>query len=280
MKVHIRKGKSPYKTTEELLDSMKFSLSGKRVFIKANVHPAKIPSTDVNVIRAVVDRLKNCDIVVGGNVGIMGKSFAVNNYHSLESKGVRLVDLDLDKKVMMKVKNPRRFRKIPIASSCLDCDYFINVSKMKIHNHAKVTLCLKNLFGCIPGTAKLLMHPYINDAIHDYMQVIGSDLNIIDGIVGCQNDEFYVNPIRSGIVIGGCDALSVDVVGSKCMGVDPSEVEYLRLLNYEKTRIETTGERIEDVMREYDRRKRPVRIIRNFMEKGILAAVRLNLISR
>jgi uncharacterized protein (DUF362 family) len=280
MKVYIRKGKSPYKTTKELLDAMKFSIKGKRVFIKANVHPAKIPSTDVNVIRAVVDRLKNCEIVVGGNVGIMGESFTINNYHSLESMGVRLVDLDLDEKVMMKVKKPIRYRKIPIAKSCIDCDYFINVSKLKIHNHAKVTLCLKNLFGCVPGTAKLLMHPYINDAIHDYMQVINSDFNIIDGIVGCQNDEFYVKPMRSNIVIGGHDALSVDVVGSKCMEVEPSEVEYLRLLNYEKRSVEVVGEKIDDVMREYDRRKRPIRIIRNFMEKGILAAVRLNLISR
>lgn len=259
---------------------MRFSLKGKKVFIKANVHPERPPSTDVNVIRAVVERLKNCEIVVGGNVGIMGKSFDINKYHSLEPLGIRLVDLDLDEKVMMKVRKPIRFRKIPIAKSCIDCDYFINVSKLKIHNHAKVTLCLKNLFGCVPGTAKLLMHPYINDAIHDYMQVVNSDMNIIDGIVGSQNDEFYLTPIRSNIIIGGFDAISVDVVGTKCMGVEPSEVEYLRLLGYKSRKIETVGERIEDVMKKYDRRKRPVRIIRNFMEKGLRCAVKLNLISR
>lgn len=278
--VYITRGNDPYQTTKVLLKRMRFSLKNKKVFIKTNVHPEKLPSTDVNVVRAVVDRLNNCETIVGGNVGITGKSFDVNNYHALEDMGVKLVDVDLDKKVFVKVRKPIMFKKIPIAKTILDCDYLINVAKLKIHNHAKVTMCLKNLFGCIPGTPKLLMHSHINYAIHDYMQVLRSDMNIIDGIVGGQNDEFYVTPIRSNIVIGGLDALSVDIVGAKCMGVDPGDVEYLRLLGYDKKKIRVIGENIENVMKRYDMRIKPVRRIRNFMEEGLRLAVKLNLISR
>lgn len=281
MKVYIVKGKEPYKTTKELLNKMKFSLKNKKVFIKANVHPAKIPSTDVNVIRAIIEKLKNCDIAIGGNVGILGESFKINKYDKLAREfNVKLVDLDKDERVLMKVKHPIRFKEFPIAKTALDADYVINAAKLKIHNHAKITLCSKNLFGCVSGRTKLLIHSHINEAIHDYMQILRSDLNIIDGIIGNQNDEFFSKPIRSNIVIGSYDPLSVDIVGTKCMGIDPEEIEYLKLLNYKERDIKVIGEKIENVMRKYDRIRRPIRTLRSLVENGLKIAIKLNLISK
>jgi len=281
MKVYIVSGRDPYKATKELLSKMRFSLKNKKVFIKANLHPNKIASTDVGVVRAILEKLKNCDTTIGGNVGISGEPFTINGYDKFEKKfNVRLLNLDKDEKIVKKVKNPLRFNDFPIAKSVLDADYVINASKLKIHCHAKVTLCLKNLFGCIPGRVKILIHPYINEAIHDYMQIFKSDLNIIDGVVGNQNDEFYPNTVKSNIVIGGYDVLSVDVVGTKCMGVYPCEVEYLKLLNYDKLKIDVIGEKIEKVFKEYDTRRRPIRTLRGFIESGLRTAVKLNLLSR
>jgi len=281
MKVYIVKGKNPYRTTKDLLDKMKFSLRDKKVFIKVNVHPNKIASTDARVVKAVLEKLKSCNVVIGGNVGITGKSFKINNYDKLvKDFNARLIDLDKDKRVTRKVKNPIRFNEFPIAKSVLESEYFINIAKLKIHSHAKVTLCLKNLFGCVSGRVKLTIHPFINDAIHDYMQIFKPDLNIIDGIVGNQNDEFFPNPIRSNIVIGGCDPLGVDIVGTKCMGVEPEEVEYLKLLNYKNREIEIIGERIEDVKKNYGTRRRSIRTIRFLIEDGLRTAVKLNLLSK
>jgi len=281
MKVYIIKGIDPYKTTKELLEKMNFSLKNKKVFIKANLHPNKIASTDANVVKAILKKLKNCDVTIGGNVGITGIPFKVNNYDKLAKEfNIKLIDLDKDEKVIMKVKNPIRFEEFPVAKSVIDSDYVINVAKLKIHSHAKVTLCLKNLFGCIPGRIKLTIHPFINDAIHDYIQVFKSDLNIIDGIIGNQNDEFIPNPIRSNIVIGGYDILSVDIVGAKCMRIDPEEVRYLKLLKYENKKIEVIGEKIENVMKKYDRKRRPIRTLRFFVEDCIRSAIKLNLLSK
>jgi len=281
MRVYIVKGEDPYKTTKALLNKMKFSLKDKKVFIKANVHPNKIASTDVNVVRSILEKLKDCDVVIGGNVGILGEPFSINNYDKLAKEfNVKLIDLDRGEKVIKKVKNPLRFKDFPIAKSVLDADYVINAAKLKIHSHATVTMCLKNLFGCIPGRIKLTIHTHINEAIHDYMQILKSDLNIIDGIVGNQNDEYFPNPIRSNIVIGGYDAIIADVVGTKCMGIDPGEVKYLKLLNYENEKIEVIGEKIEDVIKNYDRRRRPKRTLRFFIEDGLRLAVKLNLLSK
>jgi len=279
MKVYILKGSDPYKTTKKLLDKMNFSLSNKRVFIKSNVQPNKTVSTNVNVVRAILEKLNDCKVVIGGNVGIRGRSFRINNYYNLEEEfGVELLDLDRDDIVIKKVRDPIRYKEFPVAKSSVNTDYVINVAKLKIHSHAKVTMCLKNLFGCIPGRVKLTFHPFINDSIHDYMQIFRSDLNIIDGIVGNQNDEVTSHPVRSNVMIGGYDALCVDVVGSRCMGIDPWEVEYLNLLNYDSRNIEVVGEKIEDVMRYYSRRKLPMTYIRYFIEDCLRLAIRLNLL--
>lgn len=280
MKVYILKGSDPYKTTKKLLDKMNFFLSNKRVFIKANVQPNRDTSTNVNVIRAILEKLNDCKVVIGGNVGITGRPFKINNYYGLKKEfDVELLDLERDDIAIKKVRDPIRFKEFPVAKSSVNADYVINVAKLKIHSHAKVTMCLKNFFGCIPGRIKLTIHPFINDAIHDYMQIFRSDLNIIDGIVGNQNDEVTSHPVRSNVMIGGYDALCVDIVGSRCMGVDPREVEYLRLLNYDSRKIEIIGERIEDVAMDYSRRKLPKTYIRYFIEDCLRLAIRLNLLS-
>lgn len=279
--VYIVKGKDPYNATKELLGKMKFSLRDKKVFIKVNVHPDKIPSTDVNVVKAILEKLKDCDIIIGGNVGILGKPFKINGYDKLARDfNVRLINLDKDESVIVKVKNSLRLKEFPISKTVLDADYIINAAKLKVHNFAKVTLCLKNLFGCIPGRTKLLIHPHINEVIHDYVQILSSDLNVIDGIVGNQFDECMPYPIDSNIIIGGYDPLSVDIVGTKCMGIEPEEVGYLKLLNYEKRKIKIIGEKIEDVKKDFNRKVLAKRHIRNFVENGLRAAIKLNLISR
>jgi uncharacterized protein (DUF362 family) len=281
MKVYIVKGREPYSTTKKLLDKMRLSLKEKKVFIKVNAHPNKIVSTDAEVVRAILEKLKNCDVIIGGNGGISEITFKINNYDVLANEfGAKLIDLDKDKRVLIKVPKPLKFNRFPIAKSIIDAEYVINVAKLKTHSHAKVTLCLKNLFGCIPGKIKYTIHPFINYAIHDYMQIFKSDFNIIDGIIGNQHDETIPHPIRSNIVIGGYDPISVDVVGTKCMGIDPEEVIYLKHLKYEQRKIEIIGEKIEDVRKIYGVKRLPETLMRYFFEDCMRVAIKLNLLSK
>jgi uncharacterized protein (DUF362 family) len=280
-KVYIVKGDNPYMSTRKLLQKMDFSLEGKKVFIKTNLHPDREPSTDVNVVRAVLDRLEDCDIVIGGNVGLLGEPFRINGYDILAREyGVRLLNIDADRVVSVKVKHPLRFSKVSISKTVLDSDYVISAAKLKIHHFMKTTLCLKNLFGCVPGRVKMVMHPFVDEAIHDYMQVIRPDLNIIDGVFGNQCDECIPYPVKSGIVIGGYEPISVDVVGTKCMGINPEDVPYLRLLNYKRKGIKVLGERIEDVSKKYVSRTTRKRKLRNIVEAAYVHAMKLNLIRR
>lgn len=77
---------------------------------------------------------------------------------------------------------------IIIAKGVLECDGMISLPKLKTHGLEKMTGCIKNQFGCVPGTLKGEFHVRIPDAI-DFTKML-VDLNafvkprlyIMDGI--------------------------------------------------------------------------------------------------
>lgn len=262
MKVCIVKDEDPYRATKKLLGMLSFTLKNKNVLIKPNLTTSDTSqsgiTTDVNVVRAILEKLKNCEIKIGeGSSANTITAFKTNGYLELaEEFGAELVDLNKDTIVKRKISKSFNFKELPFAKTALDCDYLINVAKLKIHAKATVTLCLKNLFGTIiPRRNRVIFHPFINKIICDIAKIVRSDFNIIDGIIGNQLDEVISNPVKSGIVIGGYDALSVDLVGSKCMSINPDEVEHLILAQklFGARHIEVVGEQIEDVRKRYKR---------------------------
>jgi len=260
MKVYIEKGNDAYKTTKRLLKKINFKVKNRKVLIKPNVTTSDSAqsgiTTDVNVVRAILERLKNCEIIIGeGSVSNTIKAFEVNGYVEVANEfNVKLVDLNKDEIVRKKVPRPLRFKELPFAKTVFECDYLINVAKLKTHSLSLVTLCLKNLFGTvIPRRNRVIVHPSINKEICGIAQVVHPDFNFIDGIIGNQLDEVISDPVNSGIIIGGKDALAVDLVASLCMGIDPGQVKHLILAQklFGKKEIEVIGEKIEDVVKQY-----------------------------
>lgn len=261
MKVFIEKGFDPYKTTKKLLKKINFSVKGKKVFIKPNLTLSSVSksiNTDVGVVKAVLEKLKDCDVLIGDGGFDTEKAFESAEYYSLEKEfNVKLIDLNKDIIVKKKIPKPFLFEEIPFAKSVLNT-YLINIGKLKAHSLAKVTLSIKNLFGCVvPRKNRIIIHPYINKALADIIQVIKPDFNIIDGIIGNQNDEVQPDPVNSGIVLASKDALSLDIVGSKCMDIEPETVEHLVLIKrlLGKRDIKIIGENIENVKKKYQTRE-------------------------
>lgn len=270
-KVFIQKGSNPYNTTKKLLKKMKFSVKGKRVLIKPNLtfpSESKSINTDVSVIKAVVERLKNCEILVGDGGYNTEKAFELGGYHSLEN--VKLVDLNKDKVIKKRIQKPFAFKEIPFAKTVFECDYFINIGKLKVHSLAGVTLSIKNLFGTVvPRRNRVIVHPHINRALADIVQVIKPDFNIIDGVIGNQIDEVRVFPVESEIVLASYDPLSLDFVACECMGIDPKRIEHLILIEklLGKRSIQIIGEDVNKIKKNFQTRKLLSTKIRYFGER-------------
>lgn len=259
--VCIEKGENAYETTKRALDKLNFKVKNKKVLIKPNLVTEATANqgitTDVNVVRAIIEKLENCDITIGEGGLNTDESFEKLGYNKLaQDFNIKLVDLNKDKIIKAEVKNPLHLKKIPYASSVLSYDYIIDVAKLKIHSLAQVTLAMKNMFGCVPTRKnKVMIHPFINKAIVDILQVRYPDFCVIDGIIGNQRDECRSDPVKANIIIAGRDAIAVDIIGTRCMGIDPIEIEHINnaIKVFGKREIEVIGEKIEDVAKKFNR---------------------------
>ena len=122
--------------------------------------------------------------------------------------------------------------KAQVSIAALDADFLINVPVLKTHFQTKVSLGFKNLKGCLSKTSKQRFHLsnrldslicYLNEAIE-------SDLVIIDGIYMLEKGPETLAGVahRKDLIIASTDIFECDIVGSTILGIDPSQVDYLR----------------------------------------------------
>jgi len=144
--------------------------------------------------------------------------------------------------------------KIRVAKTPLDTDFLINFPVLKTHAQTKVTLGIKNLKGCLsPGSKKTFHKQHLEKFIAFLGQQIKVDLTIIDGLYGLQKGPMGKDIHPMNLIIAGRDMVSVDMVGASVIGIDPSEVNYLRYIansqgqSLDLSRLDIRGERIADV---------------------------------
>ena len=135
-----------------------------------------------------------------------------------------------------------------------------NVPKLKTHNLAITTLCMKNLMGLVyapdrhycmqawgemPAEVRGDKRPryeWLDRAMHrrwqdglarrlvDTARVIRPALNMVEGIVGREGTGFQRGRNRSmGLAVAGINPVAVDAFVSYLMGFDPRDLVYLQL---------------------------------------------------
>jgi uncharacterized protein (DUF362 family) len=133
----------------------------------------------------------------------------------------------------------------------------INAPKLKTHNLAITTLCLKNLMGlvdvferhfCTQAWGEIPVPPgnrpkseWMDAALHaawgqglarrlvDLAQVITPALNLVEGVVGRDGTGFrHGRNYPLGLVIAGINMVAVDSIASYLMGFDPQKLIYLQ----------------------------------------------------
>jgi uncharacterized protein (DUF362 family) len=158
------------------------------------------------------------------------------------------------------VPNPQVHPSLNVSRLAVAADtLLINVPKLKTHNLAITTLCLKNLMGLVnvkdrhycaqawqemPESARLEQRPrneWFDREMHilwqeglakrlvDTAQVIQPALNVVEGIVGREGTGFQRGRNRQlGLVVVGVNMVAVDSLVSYLMGFDPQNLVYLQ----------------------------------------------------
>lgn len=108
--------------------------------------------------------------------------------------------------------------KVAIAPEALDCDFLINLPKVKAHAQVRVTLAVKNYFGVVSGWKKAWLHMRCGERenlfeslLVDLLQIVPSGFSFIDGIVAMhKTGPITGDPFLLGLVAGSANPVALD----------------------------------------------------------------------
>jgi len=104
-----------------------------------------------------------------------------------------------------------------------------------------------------------IIHRELHKRLCDLATVMRAKLCVIDGLIGSERHETAGRPVKTDVIIAGTDPVATDVVGTMVMGLDPAEIEHLRLCaarglgEGDPAKIEVVGVEVERVRRKYRR---------------------------
>lgn len=252
--VIVTKGNDPCETTRRALQKLSFpSLNGKKILIKPNAarlaSPGQGVTTQPKVVRAIIEHLKQ----LGGQEIIIGEScifgvdaqeaFRVTGMKEIsEREGVQLIDLDRTDAVELVVPDGKLIQKIKVSAIVKEADVVISVPVMKTHMHTRVTLSIKNMKGSLWRKEKARFHHLRFDeemtrghkeldiGISEMASVLFPHFAVIDGTCGMEGmGPAYGRPKGMGLIVAGDNALSVDAVAARLMGLAPETIPHLAL---------------------------------------------------
>ena len=141
-------------------------------------------------------------------------------------------------------------------------DAVITVGKLKTHGLTMMTGCVKNLYGCIPGTTKVEYHaryPQVelfSRMLLDLCACVKPCFALLDAVEGMEGEgPSGGRPRTIGALVGGANPHQVDAVGAALIGLAPDEVTTLRAAKQRGllTPFDCVGDPLEPlVLRDFD----------------------------
>lgn len=257
-----------------------FAGAGEKILLKPNwlapEPPERCVTTHPMVFRAVCEIFKDAGakLSYGDSPGFGNPETAAKRTgfaDVAEKLGIQLADFHSGREIFFNgaIQN----KKFTIAHGVLESDGLISLPKLKTHGHSRMTGCIKNQLGCIPGILKAEFHVRLPDAI-DFAKML-VDLNlllkprlyIMDGIYGMEgNGPRGGNPKKMNVLLFSADPVALDATVCRLIDLDPEFVPAIKagraagLGTYLKEEVELLGDSMESFRApEFDVKREPVR---------------------
>lgn len=205
--------------------------SGQSVLLKPNLLKAARPELCVTthpvVLEAVCRVLKDCgvrqiDIGDSPAMGSLAHVAHTAGYDPLVKRyGVRIVPFSNPITLEVEENIPH----LKIAGNIFEYDRIINLPKFKSHQQMTLTLGIKNLFGCVIGKRKPVLHCLVNNdkvkfgrMLVDIAKKVNPCLTIVDGIRAMQGSgpingtPYPLRLLASGQDMTALDRVMTDIV--------------------------------------------------------------------
>jgi uncharacterized protein (DUF362 family) len=254
---------------------IKAGLKKRQLVIKPNmvVTDKQLCATHKDALRALLEYVKpfyRDQIIIAESSAIVNSKdgFANYGYTDLANDyNIKFVDLNSEKtgKPYFIIDRNLHLDKIEIADMFANPNYYIiSLSRLKTHNSVVMTGGIKNITMAAPlnpGTItdggrplnyKRNMHAggsrWLHYNIFLMAQSVRPDFTIIDGVEGMEgNGPIKGTPVDHRIALAGFDAVAVDSMCTRLMGIPLENVGYINycasagLGNMDKDRIEIIG---------------------------------------
>lgn len=253
---------------------------GSKVLIKPNLTAEenlweKGIHTSPIFMQALIEEIQKANpaqiiIAEGTAIGLdTKKSFAANGYEEVARRtGARLIDLYDGEFEAIPTLPGSMLKSIFISKTVRQADFFINAPAMKTHVASTITAAMKNLKGTTTYAEKKRFHYFgLNRAIAELNAILKPNLHIVDGLIAMEGDgPLAGTPVGLNLLMAGNDAVAVDTIVARIMGMDPEEVPALtfaRNMGYgvrDEKQIKILGSEISEVTRPFRRPAAPLEI--------------------
>lgn len=233
-------GQVLYPLIQNHLDTLHIptDLSGKRVLLKPNLISARAPAlacTSSSFVAAAAKSFINRGAIVSlGDSPAFGSAEQVLKTHGYLKalRGVTISCLEFKKKKRIKLDCGVP---VTIAGEALDCDYFVNLPKIKAHQQMGLTMALKNVFGIVIGARKAWLHmsegashAHFSQLILDLLRHLPPTVALADGITAMsRNGPMNGTPLSLGCVAASKNFVALDRAMAALLSVDSERVPLL-----------------------------------------------------
>jgi len=253
---------------------------GSRVLIKVNLTSEdrlwdKGILTSPLFTQALVEEVQKArpaEVVIAEGTAVgqnTKKAFAANGYPEVaKATGARLLDLYDGEHQEVKTAPEGILKTVKISKEVLKADFFINAPVLKTHFASTLTAAMKNLKGTTTYDEKKRFHYLnLNQAVAELNQVLRPRLIVVDGTIAMEGDgPIAGTPVDLNVVMAGTDAVALDTICARIMGIDPEEVApigWAKKMGFgvgDEKEIEIRGNSVADVFRPFRRSCAPLKI--------------------
>ena len=231
----------------------------RKILFKPNMLSARTPEEGVTTHPAVVEGavryFKNSEKIIGDSPANIEKP--VETYW--EKCGYRQVSEDtgtplvkFSSSFMVDIRTGDRKTEVPV-TDCIKEYSLASIAKLKTHGLTILTAAMKNLYGLIPGFRKSVLHSIFISPLHfsqfivDFYRAVEKyvSFNLVDAVVSMEGNGPSAGKLRNtGYIIGGRNAVAVDIACCRLIGIRPESVPCLEIYRekYGLPEVEITGD--------------------------------------
>ena len=193
-------------------------------------------TTDLRVLSLLIQFLKEkgyTDITIGEgtNSGFYRNKIGVISRLNVDKLaayfGIKIKDFNYSEPHQIEFEDGV---KAQVAKECASADLFINLPKLKTHFEVGMSVCLKNLIGCLIGQEnKKQTHKSLAANILRLNQQVKPHLHIVDGLIAMEGlGPTRGTPLRLDTLLVGTDPYLLDLCCAHLAGFDYRRVATLK----------------------------------------------------